>query len=88
MRDMSVTNMKRTGRRCAVCLGLLGATLVYFVCPTPMERDDAVAHAQPFLDAEADVASLSLDGRTWTVSAGDEKATIDAQTGELVELEF
>ena len=88
MRDMSVTNMKRTGRRCAVCLGLLGATLVWLVCPTPMDRNDAVAHAQGFLDAEAEAASLSLDGRTWTVSAGDEKATIDAQTGELLEVEF
>lgn len=85
---MSVTNMKRTGRRCAVCLGLLGATLVWLVCPTPMERDDAVAHAQAFLDAQADVASLSPDGRTWTVSAGNEKATLDAQTGELIEIEF
>ncbi len=85
---MSVTDLKRRSRRYAICLGLLGATFVAVLCPTPMERDEAVAHASEFLDTEVDSTSLSLDGRTWTVSAGDQRATVDAQTGELLELEF
>ena len=85
---MSVTDLKRRGRRYAICLGLMGATFVAVVCPTPMERDEAVAHASEFLDAEVDSASLSLDGRTWTVNAGDEHATVDAQTGDLIEIGY
>lgn len=85
---MDVTKMKRSGRLYAICLGLLGATFVAVLCPTPMERDEAVAHASEFLDAEVESASLSLDGRTWTLQAGPERATVDAQTGELIEIEF
>ena len=85
---MSVTNLKRAGRLYAVCLGLFGATLVAVFCPTPMERDEAVAHASEFLDAEVESASLSLDGRRWTLKAGHERATLDAQTGELLEIDF
>ncbi len=88
MRDMSVTKMKRIGHLYAGCLGMLGATLVWLVCPVPMDREAAVAEAQPYLDDDADVASLSIDGRTWTVTAGDERAVLDAQTGELLEIEF
>ncbi len=85
---MSVTNLKRIGRLYAVCLGLFGASLVAVLCPTPMERGEAVAHASEFLNAEVESASLSLDGRTWTLQAGQERATLDAQTGELIEIEF
>lgn len=80
--------MKRMGQVYAASLGVLGATLVAVLCPTPMDRDEAVAHAADFLDEEVDKASLSLDGRRWTVTAGDEVATVDAQTGELLEIEF
>lgn len=80
--------MKRSGRLYAVGLGLLGATFVAVLCPTPMERDEAVTYASEFLDDDVDSTSLSLDGRTWTVSAGDQHATVDAQTGELIEIEF
>lgn len=80
--------MKRMGQVYAASLGVLGATLVAVVCPTPMDRDDAVAHAAAYLDQEVDAASLSVDGRTWTVTAGHERATVDAQTGELLEIEF
>ena len=85
---MDVTKMKRSGRWYAICLGLLGAAFVAVLCPTPMERDEAVAHASEFLDAEVDSASLGLDGRTWTVQAGAERAIVDAQTGELIEMQF
>lgn len=85
---MSATIAKREGQLYAASLGLLGAALVALVCPTPMERDEAVQHASEYLDEDVESASLSLDGRTWTVSTGDESATLDAQTGELIEIEF
>ncbi len=85
---MSATITKREGQLYAAGLGLLGAALVALFCPTPMERDEAVQHASEFLDDEVESASLSLDGRRWTLSTGDESATVDAQTGELIEIEF
>ncbi len=54
-----------------------------------MDRDEAVRHAAEFLDDDpVESTSLSLDGRTWTVVTHDESATLDAQTGELIEIEF
>ncbi len=79
--------MKRAGHRYAVCLGLLGATLVWLACPTPMDRDDATTRASVHLRADVDSTSLSLDGRRWTVTAGDRRVVLDAQTGELLELD-
>jgi hypothetical protein len=79
--------MKRAGHRHAVGVGLLGATLVWLVCPTPMDRVDAVAHASAHLQTDVDSTSLSLDGRRWTVIAGNRRVVLDAQTGELLELD-
>jgi len=85
---MSVTKAQRRGHVVALVLGLLGGALDWAVAPSPMDRDDAVAQAQPFLDTKAEVASLSLDGTTWTITADGERAVLDSETGELLEVEF
>ena len=84
---MSVTEKTRAGRRFAACLGLLGATLVWLVCPTPMERDEAVERAEAHLAGPVQSTSLSLDGRRWTVCTVDTCAELDSQTGELLRLD-
>ncbi len=84
---MSVTEKTRMGRRLAVCLGLLGATLVWLACPTPIERDDAVEHAAAHLRGSVRSTSLSLDGRRWTVCTDEGCAELDGQTGELIRLD-
>jgi hypothetical protein len=82
---MSVTETITAGRRLAACLGLFGATLVWLVCPTPIERDDAKERAAAFLSTPARSSSLSLDGRRWTVQGDVECVVLDAQTGALIE---
>ncbi len=85
---MHATEKLRSLRGHAVALGLLGAAVAALVFPRPVEREVAVASASAYLSAPADVASLSADGRRWTVTAGSERATLDAETGELLEIEF
>ncbi|MEM6291568.1 MAG: hypothetical protein AAGA54_09895 [Myxococcota bacterium] len=85
---MGATDTLRSLRRLAVVLGLLGAAVAAIVVPSPVDRDVAVARASEYLDAPVDVASLSVDGRRWTVEAGSERAVLDAETGELLEIEF
>ena len=69
-------------------LGLLGAGVVALVCPNPIARDVAMDEAAPYLSEAPETASLSVRGDTWTVAAGDEEVTLDAQTGELIEISF
>ena len=85
---MAVTNDLARGRRHAVGLGLLGALLVSLLSPTHIDGREAVASAEVFLDHRAEDASLSDDGRTWTVSSRGEQVMIDAQTGDAVEFVF
>lgn len=85
---MGVTRMKFWGDVHAVILGLLGAGIVALTCPTPIDRDTAIEEAAAYLDETPATASLSIRGDTWTVAAGDEEVTLDAQTGELIEVSF
>ncbi|MCR9159894.1 MAG: hypothetical protein ACE37F_06060 [Nannocystaceae bacterium] len=84
---MSVTRQERAGRRLAACLGLLGATLVWLVCPQPLERDEAVEHATAHLCGPVRSTSLSLDGRQWTVCTDDTCALLDGHSGALIQLD-
>ncbi len=85
---MDVTAKLARARRLAVGLGLAGAMLVWAAAPSHIDSDVAVASAQDYLDHEADHATLSRDGRTWTVSADGEQVILDAQTGEPLEFVF
>lgn len=84
---MGVTKKTRSSDRVAVSLGLLGAALVWLVCPSPIDRDDAKERAAHHLPGPVQSASLSLDGRRWTVCAAASCAVLDGQTGDLLRLD-
>jgi hypothetical protein len=85
---VGVTEQIAGARKVAVAIGLTGALLVWALSPNRIDSDAAVATAEDYLDQRADDAALSLDGRTWTVSAGGEQVIVDAQTGEPLEFVF
>ena len=73
----------------ALAIGALGALAVAtWSEPAPAIEDatDAMAAAAPFLEQAP--AAARRAGERWEVRAGQERAWIDARTGELVEVSF
>ncbi len=88
---MSETRRRHAeGRRWAIGIGFLGAVFALSQTAgagTVSERQ-ARAEAAVFLEASPQSADLDPEGAHWVVQSEQERATIDAKTGELVEIEF